>query len=55
MGAQFVWQILTAQGQKIVKEGKTLETPEQNLAELLEQAIIFAEQQLPILKALQVV
>ena len=53
--AQFVWQILTAQGQKIVKEGKTLETPEQNLAELLEQAIIFAEQQLPILKALQVV
>lgn len=50
--AQFVWQILSAQGQKIVKEGKTLETPEENLAELNEQAITFVEKQLPILKAL---
>jgi ABC-type glycerol-3-phosphate transport system substrate-binding protein len=32
--AQFVWQILSAQGQKLVKDGKTLETPEENLAEL---------------------
>ncbi|MDP2815267.1 MAG: hypothetical protein Q8O19_01140 [Rectinemataceae bacterium] len=51
---QFVWQILSTQGQKIVKEGKTLETPEENLAELNEQATIFAEKQLPILKALQI-
>ncbi|HCI15031.1 MAG TPA: hypothetical protein DFK12_14100 [Gallionellaceae bacterium] len=26
--AQFVWQILSAQGQKLVKDGKTLETEE---------------------------
>ena len=53
--AAHVWQILAAQGQKIVKEGKTLETVEENLAELTEQATVFVEKQLPILKALQVV
>jgi SAM-dependent methyltransferase len=50
--AQLVWQIFAVQGQKIVKEGSTLETDEDNLAELTEQAIVFAEKQLPILKAL---
>ena len=49
-----VWQILSIQGQKIVKEGKTLETPEENLAELQAQATTFAQKQLPILKALQI-
>ncbi len=53
--AEVVWQILSAQGQKILKDGKTLETPEENLAELIAQAKVFAEKQLPILKALQVV
>ncbi len=52
--AQFVWQILSAQGQRIVKVGKTLETPEDNLTELTEQATAFATKQLPILKALQI-
>ncbi len=52
--ADMVLQILLAQGQKIVKEGKTLETPEENLAELTDQANTFAEKQLPILKALQI-
>ena len=52
--AQLVWQVLVAQGQKIVKEGKTLETPEDNQAELMAQATAFAEKQLPILKALQI-
>jgi hypothetical protein len=52
--AQFVWQVLMAQGQKIVKEGKTLETPEENLAELNLQASAFATKQLPIFKALQI-
>lgn len=51
---QFAWQILQAQGQKLVKEGKTLETAEENLAELTTQATVFAEKQLPILKALQI-
>ena len=52
--AFFVWQILSSQEQKIVKEGKTLETPEENVAELTDQANLFVEKQLPILKALEV-
>jgi len=38
-----------------VKEGNTLESAEDNLAELTAQASTFAEKQLPLLKALQVV
>ena len=52
--AQLVWQILQSQGQKIVKEGKTLETAEENTAELTDQAQAFSEKLLPILKALQI-
>jgi hypothetical protein len=48
----FVWQLLSMQGQKIVKEGKPLETAEENLAELTAQAQTFTDKQLPILKAL---
>ena len=49
--AAFVAQILAAQGQKIVKEGKPLETAEEQLAELINQANEFAVKLLPILKA----
>jgi SAM-dependent methyltransferase len=49
----FAWQIFAAQGQRLIKNGKTLETAEENLAELIEQAKLFAEKQLPVLKALQ--
>jgi hypothetical protein len=52
--AQFVWAILSAQGQLLVKEGKALESAEDNLAELTAQAQTFADKQLPILKALQI-
>lgn len=52
--ALFVWDIFSAQGQRIVKEGKTLETTEDNLAELADQAQTFADKQLPVLKALQI-
>jgi SAM-dependent methyltransferase len=52
--AQSVWQVLADQGQKIVKEGRTLETAEENLVELNLQASAFASKQLPILKALQI-
>ena len=52
--AVFVEQILALQGQKIVKEGKLLETTAQQVAELTSQATDFANKQLPILKALQV-
>jgi SAM-dependent methyltransferase len=53
--AAMSWQLLAAQGQKLRKENKTLETAEENLAELLSQAQVFAAKRLPILKALQIV
>lgn len=53
--AQFAWQILSAQGQRIVKEGKALETAEENINELTGQAASFIEKQWPILRALQVI
>lgn len=49
-----VWQVLASQGQRLVKEGKTLEMAEENLAELTAQANEFAEKRLPILTALQI-
>ncbi len=53
--AQSVWQLLQAQGQKLLKEGKPLETDAENLAELTGKAQGFAEKQMPVLKALGVV
>ena len=53
--AKFTWTVIQAQGSKIVKEGKTLETEEENLAELIVQATEFATKRLPLLKALQVI
>lgn len=52
--ARAAWSILAAQAQKILKDGKALETPDENLAELTGQAKAFAEKRLPILKALGV-
>lgn len=52
--ADFVWQTISSQGQKLVKDGQPLQSPEENLAEITAQAHAFAEKQLPMLKALQV-
>ncbi len=52
--AQGVWKILDDQGQRILKDGRTLETPEANLAELTAQAKDFSEKRLPVLRALQI-
>ena len=52
--AAFVAQILAAQGHKIIKEGKPLESFEEHLAELTTQANEFALKQLTILKSLQI-
>lgn len=52
--AAFVWDILSAQGQRLVKDGATLETTEDNVAELTTQANTFAEKALPLLKVLRV-
>ncbi|MEZ0308966.1 MAG: methyltransferase, partial [Ramlibacter sp.] len=53
--ARDVWAHLAAQGQKIVKDGKALETPEENMAELNTQATGFGAKRLPLLKALGIV
>ena len=52
--AKDTWSILADQGQRLIKEGKTLESAQENLAELTAQAKEFSEKQLPILKALQI-
>ena len=53
--AAYVWSVLAMQGQKILKDGKTLDTAEENLAELTKQAQDFSDKQLPIMKALGIV
>ena len=52
--AKQVWQVVSSQGQKLIKEGKTLETLDESIAELTSQAKVFIEKRLPILKALQI-
>ena len=52
--AQFAWSWLKVQGQRLVKEGQTLNTEEENIAELTRQASEFEQKDLPILKALQI-
>jgi hypothetical protein len=52
--ARVAWQLLALQGQRVRKDGKPLETAEENLAELTHQAQAFAEKRLPILKALEI-
>ena len=52
--AKLCWDVLAGQGQRIMKDGKALETPAENIAELTTQAQTFAEKQLPTLKALGV-
>ncbi|MDD2850389.1 MAG: class I SAM-dependent methyltransferase [Desulfuromonadaceae bacterium] len=53
--ATSVCEMLAARGEKVVKDGITLESPEKNLAEITSKAHAFAEKQLPILKALQII
>jgi hypothetical protein len=50
--ARFVWAIIEAQGQRLIKDGKSLESAQDNLAELIAQAQTFALNRLPILKAI---
>lgn len=50
--AQFAWQQINDQGQRIIKDGKRLESPEENLAELTMQARAFEQKDLPTLKSL---
>ena len=50
--ARFVWAIIEAQGQRLIKDGKTLDSAQENLEELTAQAQTFALKRLPILKAI---
>lgn len=53
--ADYAWPQLLAQGQRMLKDGKVLDTEDGNRAYLLEQAGSFAEQRLPVLLALKAV
>lgn len=52
--AATAWQVLAAHGQRLSNGGVTLESAEDNLAELTKQAEVFARTRLPVLKALQI-
>ncbi|NBN77627.1 methyltransferase [Microvirga tunisiensis] len=53
--ADFTLEILSAQGQKLVTDGRTLETVEENRAELRRQADAFAAGPLALLRGLEVI
>jgi SAM-dependent methyltransferase len=53
--ARFALDLLLALGQRVVRDGQTLEKPEDVFNELLAQARLFAEKDLPTLRALRVV
>jgi SAM-dependent methyltransferase len=53
--AQFTWKLLAEHGHSLLKGGRPLATPEENLAELTAQANEFAMDRLPILRAVEIV
>jgi hypothetical protein len=53
--ASHAWKTIEAQGQRLIKEGKTLETAEENLTELTQQAKAFDEGNKNVLGALKVI
>jgi SAM-dependent methyltransferase len=46
--ASLAWQVLAPQGQRLLKDGKMLETDEENIAELIVRAEEFAQHRLPV-------
>lgn len=53
--AEFTWQILSSQRQRVTKAGRPLETTEENLAELKSIAEDFLSTHLPVYQALQII
>jgi len=53
--AKAAWGVLKPQGHKVGKDGKALETDDENLTELASQAKVMLDTRLPILKAAGVV
>ncbi|OYU70469.1 MAG: methyltransferase [Alphaproteobacteria bacterium PA2] len=50
--AEQAWGRIAGVGQSLIKDGQTLLTAEENLAELTRQAVVFGDLKLPILKSL---
>ncbi len=50
----YVWDVLSEQGQRLVKDGKVIEGAKGNLAELASLHQTFVAQQLPVLKQLDI-
>lgn len=53
--ANFTWERLLSRGQKLVVAGKEIETAEDSIAELNRDAAVFLENELPAIKALQII
>lgn len=52
---QFAWSKLSLQGQRLIQDGRSLDTPEENLALMRAEAQAFERQYLGILETLQMV
>ena len=52
--AGYAWRILEERGERLLREGAALESPEENLAELTRKAGDFLEKRMPLLKVLGV-
>ncbi len=50
----FAWKVLESNKQVLLRDGKTLETMQENLAELEQLVLKFVSKKLPILKVLKV-
>ncbi|MDG5497052.1 class I SAM-dependent methyltransferase [Niveispirillum sp. BGYR6] len=50
--AQAAWDVLAASGQRLLRDGRLLETPKQNLVELEERWQRFRQRRLPLLQGL---
>ncbi len=50
--AKFAWQVISSQGQQVLRDGKALESADDNLAELNRLAQEFVDKRRPVLKAL---
>ena len=52
--ARFVWTVLAGRGQRLVKDGRALESEADNLAEIAERIDVFAASRLLLLSQLGV-
>ena len=52
--AKHVWDILSVQGHKLIKEGVTLQDPKENIAQLKDEAALFLENKFELFKNLKI-